>query len=255
MSPSPFDLHQRTALVTGGGRGIGQACALALGQAGAHVLVVSRSQDQIEATATQIRQAGGQATPLSGDMGSQAGVDAILEKVKSGGYRPDILLNAAGISPVYAPATQTPLEEWDRILQVNLSGTFYLTRAIGGDMAAADGGAVITVTSIGAQRALPRLTAYNASKAGLDSLTRTLAAEWASAGVRVNSIAPAYIQTEMTAGLQNHPHLRQEIEKRTPMGRFGRPEEVGWCAVFLASEAASYITGHTLAVDGGWTCV
>jgi NAD(P)-dependent dehydrogenase (short-subunit alcohol dehydrogenase family) len=255
MNPSPFSLSGRLALITGAGRGIGQSCALALSQAGAATVLVSRTESQLQETAGQITDQGGTAHVIGGDIGSSAGVDTLVAALDNLALTPDILVNAAGISPVYKYAQDMDHAEWDQVIQTNLNGTYYLTQTLGSRMLTKNQGAIVTVTSVGGQRALPRLCAYGASKAALDQLTRTLAVEWAAKGVRVNAVAPAYIETAMTAGLQDNNHLRTRIETRTPMGRFGRPEEVAWAVVYLASEAASYITGQTLAVDGGWVSV
>ena len=165
----------------------------------------------------------------------------------------DVLVNNAAISPYVRVAQDWRDEEWSEILRVNLDGTFRVIRQLGPAMLQRGHASVVNVTSVSADRALPKLAAYSASKAGLASLTRTLAVEWAPRGVRVNAVAPAYIDTDMTAEVRKREKLRGWVEARTPMGRFGRPEEVAWAVVFLASEAASYITGTTLYVDGGWT--
>ncbi len=255
MELNPFSLQGRSALVTGGGRGIGRACALALAQAGARVAVVSRTRAQLEETAAQIRAQGGEALALAADVGQPAQVGRLVEDLYREWGALDALVNNAAISPIYKRAEEVALEEWEQILAINLTGAFCLLQQVGARMAARGSGAIVNLTSIGAARALPRLSAYAATKAALDELTRTLAAEWAGTGVRVNAVAPAYIETEMTAGIQERPHLRQRVVERTPLGRFGRPEEVAWAVVFLASDAASYITGHTLFVDGGWTAL
>ena len=253
MNIEAFSLVGRQALVTGAGRGIGQAIACALAAAGAHVTALSRTKAQLEQTVEKIEELGGSGALHCADISDPAAVEALVEALESEQRTPDILVNCAAISPIYKRAEKVELAEWRQIIDINLHGTFDLTRRLGGNMLQRGRGSIINITSIGGQRALPRLTAYTASKGALDQLTRTLAVEWAPQGVRVNALAPAYIETEMTAALQESEHLRRQIVERTPMGRFGKPDEIGWAAVFLASDASSYITGHTLCVDGGWT--
>ncbi len=253
MDLSPFSLAGKRALVTGGGRGIGAACARALAQAGAEVAVVSRTASQLQKVVDDISARDGRAFALPAALGTAEGIDYLTTEIYQRWDEIDILVNNAAISPIFKRSTQVADEEWRQILQVNLDSTFHLTRNIGRRMVERQSGAVVNMTSIGAVRALPRLAPYSVGKAALDQLTRVLAVEWATAGVRVNAVAPAYIETAMTEGVHENEHLRQQIEDRTPMGRFGQPQDVAWAVVFLASDAASYITGHTLFVDGGWT--
>ena len=253
-SETKFALHGRRALVTGGGRGIGRACAVALARAGAEVAISSRTATQLDEVVAAIDAAGGRALALPADLGSAAGVAdlaAALEERWDAGV--DVLVNNAAISPTVKAVESWSDEEWDAVLRVNLDGAFQLTRALCPAMLARGRGSVINITSVGASQALPKLAAYSASKAALTALTRTMAVEWALRGVRVNAVAPAYIETEMTAEVQKRDRLRRWVEERTPMGRFGRPEEVADAVLFLAGDAASYITGTTLYVDGGWS--
>jgi NAD(P)-dependent dehydrogenase (short-subunit alcohol dehydrogenase family) len=251
---TPFRLEGRRALVTGGGRGIGRACAIALAESGAEVAVTSRTSTQLEEVVTAIREIDGQAFAITSDVAAADGADrlaeALLERWPMGA---DILVNNAAISPHVGAVEDLEDEVWTSILGVNLEGTMRVTRRICAPMLAHGRGAVVNLTSIGAVRALPRIAAYNASKGALAAVTQTMAVEWAERGVRVNAVAPAYIETEMTAEVQRRDKLRRWVEQRTPMGRFGQPEEVAQPVVFLCSDAASYITGTTLYVDGGWT--
>ena len=255
IAKNPFRLDGKRAVITGGGRGIGRAAAIALARCGADVTVVSRTRGQLESTISEVRQVGGTGAVLVGDIGDSGSVEGLVEELESKAEAPDILVNNAGISPVVKQTHEIGLEEFAQILRINLNGTFDLVRRLAPGMLERGSGSIINVTSIASQRALPLLAAYNASKAALDELTRTMAVEWAPSGVRVNSVAPAYIETEMTAAIQEREKLRRAIIRRTPIGRLGKPEEVAWAIVFLASDEASYITGHTLLVDGGWTCL
>ena len=216
--------------------------------------MISRTREQLEGTVSAVHEIGGTGTALVGDIGDPESIEALVEKLGRYGT-PDILVNNAGVSPVVKPTQEIEREEFAQILGINLNGTFYLLRMLAPGMLGRGSGSVINVTSIASQRALPLLAAYNASKAALDELTRTMAVEWAPSGVRVNSVAPAYIETEMTAAVREREKLKRAIVRRTPIGRLGKPEEVAWAIVFLASDEASYITGHTLFVDGGWTCL
>ena len=251
----PFRLDGKRAVITGGGRGIGRAAAIALARCGADVTVVSRTREQLEATISEVQEFGGTGVALVGDIGDPESVDSLVRELGREGGSPDILVNNAGISPVVKQTQEIEREEFAQVLGINLNGTFDLLRRLAPGMLERGSGSIINVTSIASKRALPLLAAYNASKAALDELTRTMAVEWAPSGVRVNSVAPAYIETEMTAAIRERAKLKRAIIRRTPIGRLGKPEEVAWAIVFLASEEASYITGHTLFVDGGWTCL
>jgi len=251
MDLSPFSLAGKKVLITGGGRGIGRACAEAMAQAGADLTITSRTQEQLDQTAAAITARGGRVSTCRCDIADAEASAKLSEEIG----QLDVLVNNAGISPVYQRAERMNNEAWEKILDLNLNSVFRLTRSIGSQMMQNGGGAIINMTSIGASLALPKLSAYSASKAALTSLTQVLAVEWAALGIRVNAVAPGYVETSMTEGLHQSEHLSRQIEERTPLGRFGRPDEVAWAVVFLASEAASYITGTTLHIDGGWTAV
>ncbi len=253
MDLTPFSLAGKRALVTGGGRGIGRASAVAMAESGAEVVVTSRTSAQLDETVDSIRGQGGKATSILCDISNPSAVRALNEQLLEDNGKIDILVNNAAISPIVKGIEKVEPEEWAQILDVNVNATFGIIRTVGSTMLEQGSGSVVNVSSIAAVRALPRLAPYSASKAALAAMTRSMAVEWARSGVRVNAVAPAYIETEMTAAVNERPRLRQSVVDRTPMGRWGQPEEVAWAVVFLASEAASYVTGHTLFVDGGWT--
>jgi NAD(P)-dependent dehydrogenase (short-subunit alcohol dehydrogenase family) len=180
-------------------------------------------------------------------------IDAVLAGVKERIGRLDIVVNNAGISPVLQRSERQPVEQWREIIDINLTGAFLAAAAAHELLAQSAGASVVNISSVHARTGHPRLAAYAASKGGMEALTRALATEWAPAGIRVNTIAPGYLETDMTTSLREHERLAAELLERTPLGRFGSAEDVVPAALFLAGDHASYITGATLAVDGGWT--
>lgn len=247
-----FSLSGRVALVTGGSRGIGRAIALGLAEAGADVAVVSRTLADLEVVVEEIQDLGRRGLAVDVDVSQGAEVERLTRRLLDAFGRVEILVNSAGISPVFTGGLKMSEADWRRILDVNLTGTFLVTRSVAQTMVEAGQGSIINLVSVGARVGLPRLAAYCASKAGVEAMTRVLALEWADHGVRVNAIGPAYVSTDMTAGLRAHPQLGPAILDQTPLGRFATPDDVVGAAVYLASEAASYVTGQTLFVDGGW---
>ena len=231
-----FSLVGKRAVVVGGIRGIGAAIAEALILAGAEVVTAGRSA-----------RAG-----INVDVTDDASIAAAADRLNAEGPV-EILVNAAGISPVYQRAENTEAAVWDQIIATNLTGMFRVCVAFGRPMLERSSGSIVNVLSVASAVALPRLGAYTASKAGALGVTRTLAVEWAPRGVRVNAIAPAFVRTDMTEGLFNNPQLESEIVASTPLGRVAEPQEVAGAAVYLASDAARYVTGTTVFVDGGWT--
>jgi NAD(P)-dependent dehydrogenase (short-subunit alcohol dehydrogenase family) len=245
----PFRLDERAIIVTGASRGIGAEVARAASSRGAGVVLVARSGEALRELA------GGLAGPSACVAGDVADPETAREALAAaeGLGRLWGLVNNAGINPYYHPVTETPLSEWDEVLRVNLLGAVALARAVGARLAEAGaGGRIVNLGSIAGLTGLPNIGPYNASKAALDALTRTLAVELGPAGVLCNSVAPGTIGTEMVEGLMAaNPALRERLVAKAPLGRIGAVGEAAWPIVFLLSDAASFITGQTLLIDGG----
>jgi NAD(P)-dependent dehydrogenase (short-subunit alcohol dehydrogenase family) len=237
----------RACLVTGGGRGIGRAIALALAEEGGDVGVVARTRSQCEAVAAEIGEHG---LALQADVSDQVACECAVAEFAARFGPPSVLVNAAGISPVRQRAEAHDVEAFCRILQVNLVGVFTMTRAAAPALLASSG-CVVNLGSVLGTMASPRLAGYGASKAGLIQLTRTLAREWAHAGVRVNAVCPGYVETDMTRTMLTVEHIHEDILAATPLHRLATIDEIVAPVLFLASEEASYITGVALLVDGG----
>jgi NAD(P)-dependent dehydrogenase (short-subunit alcohol dehydrogenase family) len=248
-----FNLGGKVAVVTGGGRGIGQAIALALADFGAKVVVCGRSMNALASTAEMIAAAGGTALAQQMDVSDGHSIVEARARVLAEFGQIDILVNNAGIDPHYASMENTSIEEWDEIIRVNLTGVFRCCRTLGEPMLARKTGSIVNISSIAGHIGLKRQVPYCASKGGVEQLTRALAHDWAEYGVRVNAVAYGFVRTDLTAGMVSHQHIAPRLLSRIPFGRFGETSEVAGAAVFLASPAASYVTGHSLVVDGGWT--
>ena len=250
---SLFDLTGKTAFVTGASRGIGRAIAVAFADAGADVALVARSADGLAETAEAIDAVGRKAFVIPADVTDYDVVaDAVAEAIDKLGVV-DIVVNNAGGSNFMVPFRELRLSGWDKLIQLNLSSAVYVCHAFAGHLLDRGQGSVINVASVAGVAASPLITPYGAAKAGLISLTKTLAVEWAAAGVRVNALCPGWTATELNRTLWEDPVAGPATIATTPTGRWASAEEMAGPAVFLATEASSYMTGQTLIIDGGQT--
>ena len=251
-----FRLDGKTAVVTGASSGLGVVFAHALAGAGASVVVSARRLDRLEELAAEIESTGARAFPVACDVTREADVDALAAAAASRFGRVDVLVANAGVSQPH-PAEQEPLAVWERVLAVNLTGVFLCNQRFGSMMLEQGSGSIVNIASVlglvGAGQ-IPQAS-YTASKGGVVNMTRELAAQWSRRGVRVNAIAPGWFASEMTEEMFASDQGVRWIRRKTPMGRPGEGEELAGPVLFLASDASSYVTGQTLAVDGGWTVI
>jgi 2-dehydro-3-deoxy-D-gluconate 5-dehydrogenase len=250
MAASSFRLDGSAALVTGAATGIGAAIAVALAEAGADVACHGNNR-AADATAERVRALGRRALALRGDLARPETPAALVEAAVEGFGRIDLLVNNAGLIK-RAPAVEAPLDEWEIVLQVNLTSVFRLCQEAGKRMLAQGRGKIVNIASLLSFQGGITVPAYAASKGGVAQLTKALANEWAARGVNVNAIAPGYVRTENTAALQKDPTRSRQILERIPAGRWAEPDDLAGAAVFLCSPASDYVHGHVLAVDGGW---
>jgi len=247
-----FHLKGKTAFVTGASRGIGEAISKGFAKAGADLILVSRNLSALQAVTKKIEGLGRKAFPIAADIGNPEDIQKAVDTALKVFPRIDILVNNAGISPVLKKAEEMTLQEWEEIVKVNLTGTFLFCQAVGKVMIQQGSGKIINMATVGAVVAFPRQIAYCATKGGILQLTKVLAIEWARYNIQVNAIGPSYLETELTKGMRESKIISENLLHMTPMGRFGKPEEVVGAAIYLASDASSYVTGQTLYVDGGW---
>lgn len=253
-----FRLDGRTALVTGGSQGLGLAIATALAEAGADLILVARDTNHLtSATRELANDTGRRVQPIVGDIGTPDGTTAACESALNLGYEIDILVNNVGGRRVDVATEDFPLTDWQRLIDLNLNSALVCCQQIGKPMLARGRGSVINLTSVAGPVTIKGIGGrhYETAKAGLAALTRSLAADWASRGVRVNAIAPGVFATGPNRKwFGEKPAFERLFLDHIPMGRLGEPDEVGPAAVFLASDASRYVTGATLVVDGGFTC-
>ncbi len=249
MTTSPFDLKGKTALVTGANTGIGQAIAVALAEAGVDVAVAGRSEPA--ETLAAIQATGRKAVNISADFGSIEPVGRVVDEALAGLGSIDILVNNAGIIR-RADLLEFGEEDWDAVIDTNLKTLFFLSQAAARHMAERGSGKIINIASLLTFQGGVRVPSYAAAKSGVGGVTKAMANELAPKGVQVNAIAPGYISTNNTAALQADETRNRQIMERIPAGRWGRPQDIAGAALFLASPASDYVTGHILAVDGGW---
>ncbi len=252
MVPSEcFQLRDKTAIVTGSGQGLGREIAVCLAEHGVSILLADIAYP--EETAMLVEGYGSRGIPFQMDVSDETAVKQMVKKAASDFGKIDLLVNNAGIVQRGLTSTEeTPVDEWDKVIRINLRGTFLCSKYTGQKMIADGGGSIINIASTAGFNGIARAPAYCASKAGVIVLTKSLAVEWAKYNVRVNAIAPHYLETEMNRGLRDSDKLHERIIRQIPMRRFAKPKEVLGALLLLASPASSYITGSIMVVDGGF---
>ncbi len=250
MALPSFSLAGKVALVTGGSRGIGRAIALAFAEAGANVVMCSRNLPDLEKVAQEIRSLDRRALAVAANIGIRSEVNSLVEKAVQEFGTIDILVNNAAMN-ILAPLLDLREDGWDKIMNTDLKGYYLCSQAVGKVMIEKKKGNIINIASVGAERASPRMGAYCIAKAGVVMLTKVLAIELAEYNIRANAIAPSIVKTKFSQPLWSTPELFSQKVSQTPLRRLAEPEEVVGAALFLASDASSYITGHTIFIDGG----
>ena len=252
MGGDLFDLRGRTALVTGASRGLGRAMAVGLAKAGAELALCARDLKDLAAAKGAVEAHGVRAEIFQMDVLRKASVQEAVAAALAAFGKIDVLVNNAGVN-VRKPTLELSQEEWDLVLSTNLRGYFLVAQAVAPQMIARGRGKVINIASIFGAVGMQNQLAYASSKGGVVQMTKVMAIEWAGHGVNVNAIGPTYFETPLVAALRNDPERFRFINERTPMGRWGQPEELEGTLIYLASRASDFVTGQTIYVDGGWT--
>ncbi len=248
-----FDLSGKVAIVVGGHGGIGKAIALGLADAGTDVIVASRNFDALKAVTKEIEAKGKKSLAVSVDIVDEKQVSAMVEKVLKVFPHIDILVNSAGLA-IRKPADTFPIDEWQKVMDINTRGTFLCCQMVGRVMIKQKSGKIINISSVRGRYGLPSgYAAYCPSKGAVDTLTRTLACEWAKSNVLVNAVAPTVVETELTKDLLADPEYAKTMKSRIPMGKWALPEDIVGPVIFFASDASNFVTGQILYVDGGVT--
>ncbi len=254
MSHGPFSLEGRVAIVTGASRGIGEAIAVRIAEAGAAVVLAARKPEGLEAVARRIGAAGGRALAVPAHMGRPADVDALVAKAVAAFGKVDVLVNNAAANPYFGPLLGIDEGAWDKTFEVNLKGYFSAIRAVVQHLRSRKApGSIVNLASIVGFRAAPLQGVYGMTKAAVISMTRTLAQELGPEGIRVNAVAPGLVETRFASAIVSSEELRDAFVSRAALGRHAQPDEIAGAALYLASDASGYVTGHVLVVDGGTT--
>ncbi len=252
-----FDLTGKVAIVTGASKGLGKAISIGLAKAGANIVAISRDLPAVTQTANDVKELGKEALPLKVDVTQKEDLEKMIEQTIKKFSKIDILVNSAGLLKI-GPSEEMRKEEFDQLINVNLNGLFLCSQAVGKQMIKQRSGSIINIAAIpiagiANQSSFPAAVAYDSSKGGVVHLTKALAVEWAKYGVRVNAISPGSFETHLTKDFLTNPEIMDLIKRIVPMQRSAKPAEITGTAIFLASQASSYVTGHVLVVDGGWT--
>ncbi|MEE8463313.1 MAG: glucose 1-dehydrogenase [Gammaproteobacteria bacterium] len=252
MSSALFDLTGKTALITGASRGIGAACAVLLAEHGAHVVITSRKQENLQQTTDRVLAAGGQVTPIESHAGDTDATDRLLAAMEEGPGAADILLSNAAANPYFGPMLDVEMSAVDKVIEVNLRGSFYLAREVAKKMRRKGGGNIVLVSSVNGVRAGHWQGIYSISKAALMSMAKAMAREYAVDGIRVNAVLPGLTDTRFASALTQDKKILKSFLRQVPMNRMAQPEEIASAVLYLVSPASSYVTGVCLPVDGGF---